>query len=447
MGWDNDSPIHAMTNEKLPPIFGLEALLFQGFLWLSGCCHPGHKRSASFLCYSPRTGVLSDVRRLIHEWLDGPELRNLPPEIGAHERGVRNDTDPSEIEPVSVPAGPYDRLVMALAIGMPHAGVAKEFEAVIGKIVGDAAQGSGVFGPSRSNSSGRAEVTHFRALGSSESFQPTGKKLQGHQVLTPCGTADGNKCTQTSVARRNIHTSMSLTYQPFAESPAVDDLKRELRMNVSDEERVASGVLGLGLSAVALGRDGFARWTLVLMGGALLFRAWSGRCPLYRKIKSDKRHPHAGVQGNRAQRIEGSVDISCPAETLFHFWRKLENLPRVMRHVKSVEQHSGNRSHWKVAGPVGHTFEWEAEIINEVEGSLIAWQSLAGASVNNSGSVWFEPAAEGVTRVKVALAYEPPAGAVGLAVAEWLSATPEADLAEDLRQFKAFAERELREPV
>jgi len=105
MGWDNDSPIHAMTNEKLPPIFGLEALLFQGFLWLSGCCHPGHKRSASFLCYSPRTGVLSDVRRLIHEWLDGPELRNLPPEIGAHERGVRNDTDPSEIEPVSVPAG------------------------------------------------------------------------------------------------------------------------------------------------------------------------------------------------------------------------------------------------------------------------------------------------------------------------------------------------------
>lgn len=87
--------------------------------------------------------------------------------------------------------------------------------------------------------------------------------------------------------------------------------------------------------------------------------------------------------------------------------------------------------------------EWDAEIINEEEDRFIAWQSLPGATVSNAGSVWFEPTSGAGTRVKVAFEFDPPAGAVGVAVAELFENSPEADLAEDLERFKGFAESEL----
>jgi hypothetical protein len=93
------------------------------------------------------------------------------------------------------------------------------------------------------------------------------------------------------------------------------------------------------------------------------------------------------VPGNRGTRVEASVDVDCPAETLFRFWRNLEQLPRVMRNVESVQQGAGKQSHWKVAGPLGQSLEWDAEIVNEHENRLIAWQSLPGATVSNAGSV------------------------------------------------------------
>jgi len=214
-------------------------------------------------------------------------------------------------------------------------------------------------------------------------------------------------------------------------------------MNVPDAERVVSGLIGAGFTVAALARGGMARWALLLVGGALLRRALSGRCPLYKRLELDQRHSRSGVPGNRGKRVEASVEVRCPAGTLFQFWRNLEQLPQVMRHVKAVEQRGGKRSHWKVAGPAGHTFEWDAEIINEEEGRFIAWQSLPGASVSNAGSVWFEPMSGTVTRLKVAFEFDPPAGALGVALNELFGNSPKADLEEDLKRFKEFAEAEL----
>ncbi len=240
---------------------------------------------------------------------------------------------------------------------------------------------------------------------------------------------------------------MSLTYQPFAQTPQLDELKHDLQMNVPNRERVPSGVVGASLIAAGLARHGLARWTLLLVGGALLHRALTGHCAVYRQLDVDKRHQRSGVAGNRGTRIEAAVEIKSSAETLFQFWRNLENLPRVMRHVKSVEQRSDGRSHWKVAGPAGQIFEWDAEVINEEENRFLAWQSLPGATVSNAGSVWFEPTPNGSTRVKVALEYDPPAGALGVAVAALLGSSQEADLQQDLARFKTFAERDLSPAV
>ena len=49
-----------------------------------------------------------------------------------------------------------------------------------------------------------------------------------------------------------------------------------------------------------------------------------------------------------------SVTIQRSPDELFTFWRQLENLPRVMKHLISVRQTDGNRSHWVARGPFGH---------------------------------------------------------------------------------------------
>lgn len=240
---------------------------------------------------------------------------------------------------------------------------------------------------------------------------------------------------------------MPLSYQPFAEIPAVDDLQRDLRMNVSEPERLASSIAGTALVGLSFGRHGLIKWALVGLGAALIQRAWTGHCAWYQHLQRDRHHPASGVPGNSGIRVEQSIDIRCPSDVLYRFWRNLEELPRVMRHVKSVECLPNQQSHWRVTGPLGQTIEWDAEIINAHEGRLIAWQSLPGAKVRNAGSVWFEPKVAGTTRVKVAFEYDPPAGAIGALLAALLGASPERDLSEDLGRFKVFAERELTVPV
>ncbi|MGB8170484.1 MAG: SRPBCC family protein [Chthoniobacteraceae bacterium] len=215
-------------------------------------------------------------------------------------------------------------------------------------------------------------------------------------------------------------------------------------MNVSDDERFLGTFVGLSLAVAGLTRRGVGKWPLLVAAGALLHRSLTGHCAVYQSLGLDRRHSRSGVRGNRGTRIEASVEIRCPARTLFEFWRDLEQLPRVMRNVQSVEQRGPKRSHWRVAGPAGQSLEWDAEIINEHEGSLIAWQSLAGAAVSNAGSVRFEPISDEVTRVKVALEFDPPAGAVGEAVAGLFGTSAEGELTEDLQHFKEFAERELQ---
>ena len=104
---------------------------------------------------------------------------------------------------------------------------------------------------------------------------------------------------------------MTVTYQPFAQTPDVDRLSHDLRMNVPDGERVASGLLSIGLTAVALARGGLTRWALLLAAGALVRRAVTGQCPLYAHLELDKRHVRSGVPGNRGERIEAAVEIDC----------------------------------------------------------------------------------------------------------------------------------------
>jgi uncharacterized membrane protein len=70
-------------------------------------------------------------------------------------------------------------------------------------------------------------------------------------------------------------------------------------------------------------------------------------------------------------------------------------------------------------------WNWDAEITPDRENELIGWRSIEGSEVETAGYVKFEraPAGRG-TVVRVALEYNPPAGAVGAAVSSALGKRP-----------------------
>lgn len=144
---------------------------------------------------------------------------------------------------------------------------------------------------------------------------------------------------------------------------------------------------------------------------------------------------------DRPVRFTKTIIIERSPEDLYGFWRNMENLPRIMRHVQEVRVLDDRRSHWVVRTPTGATAEWDAEITEDEPNRRLAWRSLPGAQVDNAGEVRFEPAPGGRgTLVTAEMQYRPPAGAVGATIARLLGSSPERLAGEDLRVFKQLME-------
>jgi uncharacterized membrane protein len=142
-----------------------------------------------------------------------------------------------------------------------------------------------------------------------------------------------------------------------------------------------------------------------------------------------------------AIRVAHAVTINRSPEELYRFWRDFQNLPRFMKHLKSVRAIADRRSHWVAKAPAGTTVEWDAEITEDRPNELIAWRSLEGSDVDSVGSVRFEraPGGRGAI-VRVEMRYSPPAGVVGATVARLLGKDPEWQIRNDLRRFKQVME-------
>jgi uncharacterized membrane protein len=218
--------------------------------------------------------------------------------------------------------------------------------------------------------------------------------------------------------------------------------------NVGREEAAFSGIVGAALIFAGVTRRSMAGAALAVTGAALLHRGLTQYCPVYDLLGANTNElGRRKVATRRALKTEHRITIERPPAELFLYWRNLENLPRVMRHLHSVEPINNRLSHW-VVKPLGDTpgapsVEWDAEIVNEVENELIGWRSLNGSDVDTAGSVRFRPVREGrATEVIVTLQYDVPGGPVGAAIAKLLGHDPERLIEQDLRQFKAAMESE-----
>lgn len=178
--------------------------------------------------------------------------------------------------------------------------------------------------------------------------------------------------------------------------------------------------------------------------GALLAAAGIAAIDLLAALHSADRAGRDDVAPVEEPLPEGTVQVvtvnRSPSE-VYEFWRKLENLPRFMPHLRSVTDLGENRSRWIAQGPAGTNVEWEAAITEDRPGERIAWRSVAGAQLKNRGAVDFRPATgRRGTVVRVDFHYRAPGGALGASLAKLLGGAPEQRIAGELLRFKQLIE-------
>jgi uncharacterized membrane protein len=192
-----------------------------------------------------------------------------------------------------------------------------------------------------------------------------------------------------------------------------------------------------------------------MAGASIALRGAAGWCPVYAAAGVDRSEPRLGVRrtdprralaGSRGLNVRDRITIRRDVETVYQFWRRLENLPRLIEHLESVKQTDETYSHWVARGPFGLRVEWDAQIINEIPNRLLAWRSLEGSDLVSAGSVHFRETPLG-TEVRVAMQYSLPAGKTGAALAWFLGETPAQQLREGLERMQSEMEDRLRSSV
>jgi len=259
------------------------------------------------------------------------------------------------------------------------------------------------------------------ALGATEILAP-------RRLASAIGLADTSTSTIQAFGVREIASGLAILMRPDQPLPmwsrvggdAVDLSYLASAMNDPDNDRgrilaAMAAVLGVTVADVLSAqrlrrRDGYARDD-----------ARSGR--------------------RTSIHVEEVATINKPVQEIYRAWKNFEQFPSFMRHLESVRVLDGRRSRWRAKAPAGMTVEWEAEMVEDREEEMIAWRSVAGSQIQNSGTVQFRraPAGRG-TEVRVRLDYQQPAGRVGKTIASMFGEEPEQQIRDDLRRFKQLLE-------
>jgi uncharacterized membrane protein len=162
---------------------------------------------------------------------------------------------------------------------------------------------------------------------------------------------------------------------------------------------------------------------------------------LYAAVRAQRDQHGPGRPG--PLRLQATVTVNKTPDEAYAFWRDLTNLPRFMTHLESVTPagDDASRSHWVAKAPFGTSVSWDALITSEDPGQRLAWRSLPGSRIDNSGTVHFAAApGDRGTEVKVVLHYDVPGGRLGRAVARLVGEEPVQQVRDDLRRFKQVLE-------
>ena len=207
-----------------------------------------------------------------------------------------------------------------------------------------------------------------------------------------------------------------------------------LEKNVSTKERIVSTFSGAAL--ILNGLTGRKSIRQIASGGLLLFRGITGHCHIYNLIIRKNQLTDDGKI-----LVETSVEVNKSRSEVYAFWRKLENLPLFMTHLKGVNVIDKRHSEWSMKLLKGFdTIDWTAEIIQDKKNSIIAWESLPGSEIDNTGEVEFIDLGDNMTKVIAKIGYKAPAGKFGNVAGHLLNPFLKMLIKQDIKNFKSYLE-------
>ncbi len=131
------------------------------------------------------------------------------------------------------------------------------------------------------------------------------------------------------------------------------------------------------------------------------------------------------------------VEVDAPIELVWNLWSDLEQMPRWMKWIDSVQIKSDNPeiSRWKLASS-GLEFSWLSRILKLVPQQIIQWESIDG--LPNRGAIRFYDRHTS-SIVKLTVAYAIP-GILGQLMDNlFLGRIVESTIQQDLERFKDYA--------
>jgi uncharacterized membrane protein len=87
--------------------------------------------------------------------------------------------------------------------------------------------------------------------------------------------------------------------------------------------------------------------------------------------------------------VISTVTVNRPIAEVYAFYRKLDQLPLFMDYLDLVEELDNGNTRWTAKLPGGRTVSWEAEVIDDRPGEVLAWRTVEGSPIKMRGRVTF----------------------------------------------------------
>jgi len=221
-------------------------------------------------------------------------------------------------------------------------------------------------------------------------------------------------------------------------SQVIDTIKNSVivpaeKRNVGRNERIASAVAGLLLGFYASRRR--TAFPLLVPASYLVWRGATGYCYFNAITGRNTR------EGTIPFVFKKTITISRDRSDVYYYWRNLENLPNIMKHVHKVRKLQDKKYHWEaIFGD--KKFKWNAQITEEIPDQKISWESLESADVSNSGTVeFFDAPNNRGTELHVTINYLPSETESGKIIAGILNPIFRKLVKKDLNEFRRKLEK------
>ncbi|MEM8780918.1 MAG: SRPBCC family protein [Cyanobacteria bacterium P01_G01_bin.49] len=131
------------------------------------------------------------------------------------------------------------------------------------------------------------------------------------------------------------------------------------------------------------------------------------------------------------------IEVDAPIDLVWNLWSDLEQMPRWMKWIDSVQvlEENPELSRWKLASG-GFEFTWLSKILKITPNQIIQWESVDG--LPNRGAIRFYDRQESSV-VRLTVAYDIPGWLGKLMDGLFLGRIVESTIMADLERFRDYA--------